>query len=106
MQSSQLSKEELEFWQCKNCENEGCSDDCNERDYYEIEKLETIFGTSQNPAEIKYDPLIKKVIVRTTYCELEEDYELYELKELGFVITTIKASQHRENAVIHLRRGI
>lgn len=102
---TELTDEEKKFWLCNNCENEAINCECGDKqDIFEIPILaEKIFGVTSHPALVKYDPMIKKVLVKTPYVELEEDYELLKLKDLGFVICTIKASRN-DDTVFHLRR--
>jgi hypothetical protein len=104
-QNYELTKEEENFWYCKKCENQGCDESCNAKNWYEIEELESLFGTSENPAIIKYDPAIQKIIIKTKYVEMYEDTELLRLDELRFVISYIQASQFTDIALFHLKRN-
>jgi len=101
-----FSKEEQAFWICSTCENELINCECGtKQDVAELRELSTnVFGTPRYPIDVKYDPKIEKVVVKSkSYIELEEDFELSKLKDLGFYICFIKSSQ-MDGLVIHLRR--
>jgi len=100
-----LFQDEKNFWYCRECENEGCSEDCGKEDFSEIADLAYIFGTTTKPANVKYNPSIKKVIVTSDYIELEEDFELTELSDMHFKIVLIKCSKYQKLPIIHLMRN-
>lgn|SRR5574337_330406 len=101
-----LTEEEKKYWLCSNCECEAINCECGDKqNIFEISELSHILGSNAYPAKVKYDPLIKKVIVKVPiYLELNEDYEISKLKDLGFVITRIVASKSDDIATVTLRR--
>ena len=114
----ELTNDEKAFWYCKHCENSllDCSlsdSGCGKQEPHEIERLHALFDNSvaKIPADIRYEPLVKKVIIKTNFVDLEEDYELYTLtNELNFVIsyisTCFNVEDHKKGykVLLHLRR--